>query len=251
MTDTALDIVTDAMMMLGVMAQGAVLSAADSSLGLTVLNDMQDSLSNEGLTCYTILEQSAPLVPGQQSYQIGIGAPDFNMTRPIRIIEGPGSAYVQDSNGNNYGMEVVPRNKWNMYGNRSDIVVSNFPQVMFYDPQYPFGVINIMPFPTSSYTMFWDSYLQLVDLATLSSAISLPPGYVDMLKSNLACYLKPYFVDAELDPLVLARAAKSLANVKRSNMRPLVGLYESAIVSRAGLAYNIYTDRQGSSTGSS
>jgi hypothetical protein len=246
----ALDIITDALQMLGVYDPGQPISDADAQTALTVLVDMQDSWSNEGLTCYTILEQSAVLVPGKQSYTIGPGG-DFNMTRPIRLIEGPGSAYIQDANGNNYGMEVVPRNKWNMYGNRSALVTSNFPDVLFYDPKFPLGVINVMPYPNLPYTMFWDSYLQLVDAAALNSAIALPPGYIDALKSNLACYLKPYFADAQLDPLIIARAARSLGNIKRSNMRPLVALYESAIVSRAGLSFNIYTDRQGSSTGSS
>ncbi len=204
---TSLDVITDSLQMIGVSAQGAVFSDADTQLGFTVLTDMLDSWSNEGLTCYTILEQSATLVPGQQSYQIGIGAPDFNMTRPIRLIEGPGAAYVQDSNGNNYQMEVVPRNKWNMYGNRSNVVTSNFPDVLFYDPQFPFGVINVMPYPNAAYTMFWDSYLQLVDAANIDSQINLPPGYMDAIKSNLACYLAPYFVDAQISPLIIARAS--------------------------------------------
>ena len=41
---------------------------------------------------------------------------DFNMTRPIRIIDGPGTAYIRDSNNNDYAVDVVPQDKWNMTG---------------------------------------------------------------------------------------------------------------------------------------
>lgn len=243
---TAQDVITDALQMLGVYDPTMPLSDSDAQLGLSVLNDMMDSWSNESLSCFAILEQSAPLVPGQQSYTIGPGG-NFNMTRPLKIMDGPVSAYVQDGNGNNYPMEVVTRDKWNLYGNRSNVVTSDFPDVLFYDPQFPLGIINVMPFPTIAYTMFWDSYLQLSEFANLSTAISLPPGYKLAMGTNLAVALKPYFADAQLDPIIAARAMDSKGNIKRTNIRPSVAVYDSEIVSRAQVSYNPYTDRTGSS----
>jgi hypothetical protein len=243
----ALDLITDALQLLSVYDPNEPLADSDAQRGLTTLNDMMDSWSNESLTCYAIVEQSTVLVPGQQSYTIGPGG-QINTTRPIRLIEGPGAAYVQDSNGNNYGIEVVPRNKWNMYGNRSSIVTSNFPDTLFYDPQYPLGVLNFMPYPSAPYTAFWDSYLQLSDFANLDTQMTLPPGYALAIKTNLACYLKPYYLSSDLPADLIAQASASKANIKRSNMRPLVALFDGAIVSRAGISFNIYTDRSGSST---
>lgn len=243
---TAQDVITDALQMLGVYDPTMPLSDSDAQLGLSVLNDMMDSWSNESLSCFAILEQSAPLVPGQQSYTIGPSG-NFNMTRPLKIMDGPVSAYVQDGNGNNYPMEVVTRDKWNLYGNRSNVVTSDFPDVLFYDPQFPLGIINVMPFPTIAYTMFWDSYLQLSEFANLSTAISLPPGYKLAMGTNLAVALKPYFADAQLDPIIAARAMDSKGNIKRTNIRPSVAVYDSEIVSRAQVSYNPYTDRTGSS----
>lgn len=243
---TAQDVITDALQMLGVYDPNMPLSDADAQLGLSVLNDMMDSWSNESLACYAVLEQSGVLVPGQQSYTIGPGG-HFDMTRPLRILDGPVSAYVQDGNGNNYPMEVVTRDKWNLFGNRSDVVTSDFPDVMFYDPQFPLGIINVMPFPTIGYTMFWDSYLQLSEFANLTSAIDLPPGYKLAMGTNLAVALKPYFADGNLDPIVAARAMESKGNIKRTNIRPSIAIYDSEIVSRAQVSYNPYTDRTGSS----
>ena len=244
---TVLDLVTRSFQALGVYDPGETLDDADAELGLNVANDMLDSWSNESLTTYEVLEQSAPLVPGKQSYTIGPGG-DFNMTRPIRIIEGPGSAYVQDENGNNYGMEVVSRKKWNLYGNRSNVVTSNFPDVLFYDPQMPLGIISVMPYPLLAYTMFWDSYLQFTEFSSLTQTITLPPGYNLAIWTNLAGMLKPFFVDAQIDPLIQGMAMTSKGNIKRSNMRIRQTRFDSAVVARGGLSYNIWTDRVGSST---
>ena len=244
---SALDCITDAFQLLGVYDPGEPLTAADAARGLSTLNDMMDSWSNESLTCYTILEQSAVLVPGQQRYSIGPGG-QFNMTRPLRLITGPGAAYVQDVNGNKYGVEVVAKNVWNTYGNTSNIVTSNFPDTLWYDPQFPLGFMNFNPWPSAAYTAFWTSYLQLSEFPNLATNLVLPPGYGLAIKTNLACFLKPYFVDGKLSDDIILQASVTKANVKRTNMRPLVALFDGAIVSRAGVGYNIYTDRAGSST---
>ena len=247
MTTTAQSIINDAFGLLGIYQPGDTPTDADAQRGLTTLNDMLDMWSNESLACYAITEQSTVLVPGKQSYTIGPGG-DINLPRPLRLITGPGAAYVQDSNGNNYGVTVVNRSQWNLIGNRSNIVTSNFPDTLFYDPQFPLGVLNFNPWPSAPYTAFWDSYLQLTEFANLASQMILPPGYAMMIKTNLACWLKPYYQDAILPQDIAAQAQSSKASVKRNNMRPIVSQFDGAIVSRAGLSYNIYTDRSGSTT---
>lgn len=250
MAYTALDVITDSLQLLAVYAPGEVLSDADAQRGLTTLNDMLDQWSNMSLASYAVLEQSAPLVAGQQTYTIGLDpSADFNMIRPLRILDGPGTAYVQDFNGNNYPMDVVPRDKWNLYGNRSELITSDFPDTLFYDPQYPLGVINVLPVPTINYTMYWDSYAQLADFAALNTAFSFPPGYKRAIVTNLAVSLKPYFKTAQIDPLIILEAKDTLGNVKRTNSRSNVAVMDPELVARAQISYNPYTDRQGSSSG--
>lgn len=245
---TALDVITDSLELLQVYAPGEPLSAADSSRALSVLNDMLDVWSNLTLSCYTILEQSLVLVANQQQYTIGPGG-YVNGTRPLKILDGPGTAYVQDFNGNNYGVTVVPRDQWNLYGNRSELITSDFPDTLFYDPQFPLGIINLMPVPTINYTLFFDSYLQLGDFTSLFSTMSLPPGYKRAITTNLAVSLKPYFKSAQLDPLILAEALKTHGDIKRTNMRSNVAVMEPELVSKAQISYNPYTDKVGSSGG--
>lgn len=248
MTTTARDLITDALLMLGVYDTASPLTDADAEYGLRKLNQLMDMWSNMSLACYAVLEQSAPLVAGQAAYTIGPGG-NFNMVRPLSILTDPGTAYVQDANGNNYPMSVVPRDKWNLYSNRSAIITSNFPNVLFYDPQFPLGVINITPYPNMAYTMFWDSYAQLSEFATLQTALSLPPGYELAIVSNLAVLLKPAFLDGPIDPIIPVTASESLGTIKRMNTRELVAVYDSEIVSRAQVSYNPYTDSVGSVVG--
>lgn len=245
---TALDIITDSLQLLQIYAPGEVISDADAERMLSTLNDMLDAWSNLTLTCYNILEQSFVLVPGQQQYTVGPGG-FINGQRPIKILDGPGTAYVQDFNGNNYGVSVVPKDQWNLYGNRSELITSDFPDTIYYDPQFPLGVVNVMPIPTIGYTMFFDSYSQLADLSGLSATMSLPPGYKRAITTNLAVCAKPYFKTAQIDPLIVAEALMRHGDIKRSNMRTNIAIMEPELVSKAQISYNPYTDKVGNSTG--
>jgi hypothetical protein len=236
---TALDIIQDAMEMMGEYAPGEEINAADSSRGLTVLNDMLDSWSNESLTCYAILEQSLLLIPGQFQYTIGPGG-YVNGPRPLSIIATEGSVYAVDFSGNIYGMDVWTRAQWNQRGSRN--TNSNFPDVLFYDPQFPLGILNFDPVPNIGYTVYFDSYLQIADLSSLTTPFSLPPGYKLAVTTNLAVALKPYYKDAQTNPVVAQRAMESKANIKRTNIRLNVAQYDPEILSRAPGIYNIYTD---------
>lgn len=245
---TALDIVTDSLELLQVYSPGEQISDADYERMLSTLNDMLDVWSNLTLSCFNILEQSLVLVGGQQSYTVGPGG-YVNGQRPIKILDGPGTAYVQDFNGNNYGVTVVPKDQWNLYGNRSELITSDFPDTLYYDPQFPLGIINLMPVPTINYTLYFDSYSQIGDLANLNTTLSLPPGYKRAIVTNLAVSAKPYFKTAQIDPLIIAEAMKTHGDIKRSNMRPNVALMEPELVSRAQISYNPYTDKVGNSSG--
>jgi hypothetical protein len=238
----ALDIITDALQRLGVYDANQPLNSEDAQLGLNVLNDLLDSLSTENLVCYANLEQSFSLTVGQAQYQIGGGSgPASGLVRPLDIPPGRGSAYIQDTNLNNFPVDIVNQDQWNMIGLRT--ITSNIPDTLFYDPQYPVGLINLFPIPNISYTLFFDCRLLLSDLANITAAVTLPPGYNRFLKANLAVELHPYYSDQPLNPLVLAAALESKGNVKRSNLKEVVADYDPEIVSRGTPTYNIYRDR--------
>src|SRR5208282_3767637 len=222
---TALDVIRDSLEMLGVDAPGEEISGADSARALTVFTDMIDSWSNESLACFAWLTQSFPLVSGQSIYTVGPGG-DINGTRPIRISDAAGGAYLLDQNQNRYMMNVVDQLTFNVA--TTSAVNSNIPDTLFYDAQFPLGNVNIWPIPNdTSYTCYFLSYLQLIDPSDLVSVVAMPPGYTLAFKTNLAIALKPYFSTAVLDPIVLARAAESKRLIKVSNIRTQQVVFEA------------------------
>lgn len=237
---SALDLITDALQQLGVYAPGETISAADAATSLKALNDMLDSWSNESLVCVSILEQSLVMVPTISAYTIGPGG-NVNSKRPLKLIYGPGAAYMLDPQGNRYPVDVVPRDKWNMIG--STQVNSNVPNTLFYDPQFPLGILNVFPTPNIAWTLFFDSYLQLTDFPDLATDIGLEPGYVEAFQTNLAVKLKRYFKTGPLDPDLLIAALGAKGNIKRTNQRENIAVYDQELVARAEGSYNIYSDR--------
>ena len=239
---TALDIIQDSLEMLGVYGPGDTISSADQQRALSVLNDMMDLWSNESLACFTYDVVSFTLVSGVPQYTIGSGGV-INVVRPLRVSDDPGSAYILDDNNNKYPMDVVGQMEWNLRTTAS--VNANLPDTLFYDPQYPMGLINIWPTPNEGWTCYFSTYAQLGDFSSLSTTFSLPPGYKRAITTNLAVCLKPYFTSAQLDPDVRAEAATSKGTVKRNNMRAQRAVYDPELIARGSPTYNIRSDRNG------
>ena len=240
MSATASQIVNDALQMLGVYNPGDPVQSGDMITGLSVMNDMLDSWSNENLMVYANQSQAIQLASGVSQYTLGPGGTG-GTTRPLSIPPGPGQCYIQDNTGSNYDVQVIDEAIWNQIGlktNNSDI-----PDTLWYDPQYPLGVINLFPVPAQPYVLYITATLQLTDFANLQQAISLPPGYKLAITTNLAVALHPYFLEGEINKIIALRASQSRGNVKRTNQRVMTAQYDPEIVSRASPTYNIYRDR--------
>lgn len=242
MSVTASDIITRSMKALQVVGGNEVPSATEANDGLIAFNAMLDSWSNENLFAYAVQEQSFTLVVGTNQYTIGSGGV-INVTRPLDIVQ----AYVQDASNNNFMMTILPRDKWNQIGDRSTNITSQLPDTLFYDPQYPLGVINIFPTPLLGYTVFFDSMLQQNQFSSLTAALTMPPGYELAYVSNLAMQMVLLGFQTTLDAKQLAlldkTASDSKAAIKRTNIRENIADYDPAIVSRSYYSYNIFRDR--------
>lgn len=237
---TALEVITDALELLGVYSPGDQISSADLNRSLSVLNDMMDVWSNESLSCFDWVTQTFTMIPGQYQYTVGPGG-YITGTRPLRISDAPGSAYLLDANLNRYLMSVVDQLTWLLQ--TTAVADSDLPNIFFYDPQYPLGIVNIWPTPSSAWTCSFLSYRQLGNFALPTASFSLPPGYKRAITTNLCLSLKPYFASAQIDPLILKEASETKAAVKRNNMRTQIAVFDPELVSRGSAVYNIYTDR--------
>jgi hypothetical protein len=240
---TALELVVRAYKALTVVGASSATSPTTEQRndGLTALNALLDSWSNENLACYQVRENSFALSIGTSSYTVGSGG-TVNIARPLQIIQ----AYVQDGGGNNYPLTIRTRDWWNMIGNRSSIITSQIPTDCFYDPAFPLGIFAIFPYPLTAYTVFFDSYLAVATLSTLTASLSMPLGYERAMVFNLAVEISAQTgIPLPTNGTNITKLAEdSLAAIKRTaeGNREIISWYDGAIVSHASPTYNIYRD---------
>jgi hypothetical protein len=241
--DTGQSIIQDSFEGIKVYSPGVSVMAADSSRALSCLKQMLDEWSNESLTCFANVEQSFVLVPGKSSYTIGLyNNADINLARPLAISTGLGTAYLMDSNNNRFPVQVIEQDQWNQIGLLTP--QTDLPDTLFYDPQNPMGIINVYGTPSVAHTLFFDSRLPFAAIPSLTTPISLPPGYVSAIVNNLRIRLWPYFKQGDPSVWYMQLATDSLAKIKRTNMKISPSKYDSAIVSKATSGYNIFNDGQ-------
>jgi hypothetical protein len=248
MTDTVRSIIQDSLEEMKVYAPGVSVKGSDAATCQRVMAQMLDTWSNDRLACYANLEQSFLLQPGKQSYTIGTsGGADIALDRPLEILVGPGRAYLLDAANQRFPLDVVEQDQWNQ------IVVLNqitdLPDTLFYDPQFPLGIINVFGNPGVANRVFFDSRLRLQDVSTLDTQIILPPGYVRAIRTNLSCEAWRFFKVGSPDKDLSDDAKTSLAAIKRTNIKQSPSKYDAAVISKAGGGYNIFNDSTNRGTG--
>jgi hypothetical protein len=216
-TTSALDIITGAAKLLGVLFKSETLSADEAADGLVTLNDMLDSWSNDGLIGSASTIESFSLT-GASSYTIGSGG-TFSTTRPINLL----TAVVRLSSVD-YPLEIITQEQYQTEISVKSIT-SSIPQYLTYDNAYPLGVIKMFPIPTSGSTLYLQSDKPLSNLSALTTTVDLPPGWKRALKYNLAIDMASEY-GVEIPPAVVPVAKESLGAIKRAtsinNAMPLM-----------------------------
>ena len=249
MSATVEQILTRAARALGYLGRTEALLASDFNDAFACFNNLMDSWAGEGLTSFAQITSSFTLVPGTQSYTIGTGGV-INVDRPVDITQ----AFIRDANNVDYPMRIVAQTVWNNIGLKS--ITSQIPDVLFYDPQYPLGIINIFPVPLLAYTVFFFSTTNQLDWRrlgqegtaslTATTAITMPLGYERAYVYNLALDMASWGFPCMLGQKELAilaeNAREAKANIKRNNIKEVIAEYDPSIVSRSDATYNVYSD---------
>ena len=236
---TASDILTRSAKALAYLGRTEVLSAGDANDALVCFNALLDSWSNEALMSYVELQRNFPMVAGQQQYTIGTGG-NINSTRPYDVT----SAFIRDNNSNDYPMQIFNQDQWDKIGLKT--ITSQIPDTLFYDSQYPLGIINIFPIPLVNYTVYFNSTTDQVDFTSLTQVLSLPVGYERAFVLNLALEMMsagfPCLLQADGLAQLRANAAEAKGNIKRANIKEVLAEFDPSIVSKSNATYNIYSD---------
>ena len=217
MATTARDIIQDVFEFIDVYAPGDTMSDADAERALVVLNDLINLWADDNLFIYQAIATTITLAVGKKAYTIGAtGTPDIVQQRPRRIDMGPGAANVTIS-AVTTPINVVSAIEWNMI--ESLATASGTPDTLFFDPQYPNGVLNVAPTPSAIGTLIFGAWQPLASFTSLAQpSVTFAQGGLLALKSNLAFLLRPYFKPGPPPATLIAAASASKGALQRSNL---------------------------------
>lgn len=223
---TAIELIARAMRLVGVSALGEPPSADEASNGLISLNAMLSSMANENLMIYADSEDVIPVVPSTSLYTLGPSG-TVATTRPVSLLL---SSYVIYQ-GVSYMTPLMTVDQYNAISFKQQ--AAPFPWSLWYEPTYPDGSLLVYPVPDGNSILHLWSRKPLTEFATLTTPVTLPPGYEDMLAFNLAVNFAPEF-DASIPAAVVQRAASTKRLIKRTNTAPKLMSLPAAVLPEVG-----------------
>lgn len=237
MADTALTIITDALLDLGVLSDMEVPTASQAAGALRKFNNMIDSWNLENLAIYGSTENVAQLVAGKQMYTVGVGG-DMDIPRPNNIT----SIAVRDTTlpkaqQIDYPLYMLTNLEWQNIALKG--LEGMWPNMAAWvNHKYPLLEVHVYPNPTTSNfaLVIWDD--GIINEFKLHDVVNLAPGYKRALTSNLAIELAASY-GVEVPESVMAIAVQSKADIKTKNLQ-LNELRTPSDLSNE--RYNIYTD---------
>lgn len=214
---TALDIATDAAVLIGELAQGQSLSNEDAQFILTRLNALLDSMSQEEAWIYNRTIQPYALTANVASYAVGpTAAAPFNTARPTKIdaaklkfsLNG-GTLQVKD-------LDIIDYARYVAYSDRA--ASAQLAESLYYDNAAPNGNLFLFPVPncltpTILELTFWT---QLQQFASLTTVLAMPQGYYEAIVLALAVAISPAY-NKPVDQVTAARAAQTSERIKTIN----------------------------------
>lgn len=209
--------------------------------GLFVLNAMLDSWATDELDAYCTLTQSYTFGAAQESYTIGPGG-DFDATRPVKVIDAKYVLMTNPVQPLHLPLDVLNSEQYEAID--LPLIASPIPQRLYYNPTYPLGTLRLWPLVVNTSDKLLISSWQPIagDISDETARFSVPPGYLDAVRYNLAVRLSLEW-DKPLKDGVMMLATESLAKVQRLNAKtPQMDVNPGVMPSRSGWGYfNRYT----------
>lgn len=223
-----LTIITNALRDIRVLsANDSAASGEDTELALSHYNEVVEELVALGLGWYEVNEAFTFGV-SQQSYSIapvgttpasgvfvmtatGVRPPRFSRAKLVLVASSPDTEYE------------IPIVTVGQYENIVQPAQSAAePQIVYYQPTFPNGTLWPVPYPTTTTNqlrLFWKNQLSSIDIADISTSISMPPGVSKALKYELMRGLAGAFGKSlTADQMVLAQESwKTLLTMKNAD----------------------------------
>lgn len=222
---TANDLITSAFRRGRILGHDQTPSASEAADALSALNRMLDAWSNKRLLVYQVVQEQFTLSSGNASRTIGSGG-NFNTTWPVKIVDG---CFVR-RDGIDHPVTVLDdRTQYDALRVKSQ---SGIPFALFYDRAYPLGTVYFYYTPDANDAVYLNLWKRLATLAALVTAVSLPPGYEDLVIDGLALKLCPeYGIEPPAD--VRRNFTATLRDLGNVNAQSLVMTVDQNLLPRS------------------
>ena len=216
----AQDIVSQALMEIGAIDPSEAPSAPELSLGLLKLNRLIDAWNADRRMIWTVQFLGGPgnpaliLVPNLLPHTIGPVNATFTVPqRPVKLLDANVILY-NISPPVRSPLRIQDADWWD--ANRVYSITSSLPTDVYYEPDWPNGLLFIWPVPTTAYQLELEVWTALAQFFTPQDKVSLPPGYFDALVYDLAMSLAPSF-QAQISPALIALRNKAMQRITEAN----------------------------------
>jgi hypothetical protein len=203
---TAQDFIDDAAELLGIVGPAGVTNPDTANTFLRTLNLMLAYWSGEEISARAYVTETFPITT-QRQYQWGLGAPDFNSVRPMKVI-------TADLQYTNYGNLIVPMavigsDHYQAFGDR--LIVNGPPKSAFVDYLMPYAVVSLYPIPDNGYNIIFTSIKDLASISSTTTQFTIDSIYYLPIVYNLAVFAAPKFgkkIGSPSDPMSILNIAK-------------------------------------------
>lgn len=212
---TITEVIKGAFNLIGRLGPGRSPGPSEKARALTVLNELVDSWSGERLMVPQIIPKTWALVNGQQEYEIGPGAADFDWPRPVRI-QAANIIYCDLRTP----LRLLNPQEWSSVDEwliNETGLTGILPRALWNDQDYPISNLTLWPIPaTDNTTLELFVWEEMATYAAYTDIVNLPPAYERALRYNLAVAIAPE-VGKGVPPNVAQIAAEAKATIARQN----------------------------------
>lgn len=178
--------------------------------GLSALNAMLGSWSNDELLIPSEQREEFDLVGGQASYTFGTSG-DFNSSRPLSIERA--GILIGDVET---PVEILNQDNWALITSKT---TQGTPSKIYLTGSYPQETVKVWPVPDVTAKLVIYSKKPLGSFANSSVTITLPEGYEEAVVYNLARRLQDEY-GKQMSPNAMQIADNGLAAIRATNLKP-------------------------------
>jgi hypothetical protein len=221
---TALDLLSGALRAISSLSPGEAVEGEEADQARAALNSMLAGWGAAGGMAPARTLESFSIAQGVNSRTVGATG-QLATARPDFVHD----AYLRDAGGTDCPLDArMTSSEYNAIPVKT---LSGRPLRLFYDAQYPNGVIYFDRQTDAAYTLFLDTTKPVAQFSSLSATVDLPGEYEEGIKYLLAERLAPeYGASISADLRKLIDDAKKL--ILRKNTKPKAATFDRAITRR-------------------